>query len=209
MNNHFPLKPVHLEDDKVKLIPMTLEHCQALTEAGDDLAIWQWTTFNYCKDLKTTTNWVNSCLASQADGQQLPFVIIDKTIDETPNQTSNKIVGSTSYLNISPNNLALEIGYTFLNPTAQRSFINRRCKLLLLSYAFEQLNANRVALQTHEKNKKSRNAILGIGAQLEGVQRDCRIQEDGTIRSSAFFSIIKPEWSKVKEKLSNKIAQYS
>jgi len=201
MNSYFPLKPIELEDDKIKLMPMTLGHCHALTEAGDDLTIWQWTTFNYCKDLKTTTAWVNSCLASQKVNQQLPFVIIDKQ--------SNKIVGSTSFLNISPDHLAIEVGYTFLNPKFQRSFVNRHCKLLLLNYAFEQLNANRVALQTHEKNDKSRKAILGIGAKFEGVQRNCRIQEDGTIRSSAFFSIIKSEWPTVKLNLTKKIIKYS
>ncbi|MCJ8321434.1 MAG: GNAT family N-acetyltransferase [Colwellia sp.] len=200
MNNHFPLKSVELEDDKVKLIPMALDHSQALTDAGDDLSIWQWTTFNYCKDLITTTAWINSCLASQKVNQQLPFVIIDKQ--------NNDVVGSTSFLNISPDHLALEIGYTFIKPKAQRSFVNRRCKLLLLNYAFEQLNANRVALQTHEKNEKSRKAILGIGAKFEGVQRDCRIQENGTIRSSAFFSIIKPEWPTVKDNLTRKINSY-
>jgi len=200
MNRTFPLTPVELEDDKVKLIPMSLEHCQALTAAGSDLSIWQWTTFNYCKNLSATTAWVESCLENQKNGQLLPFVIIDKITD--------KIVGSTSYLNISPDHLALEIGYTFLNPSAQRSFVNRRCKLLLLSYAFEQLSANRVALQTHEKNEKSRKAILAIGAQFEGIQRNCRIQDDGTIRSSAFYSIIKPEWLEAKKSLIEKIASY-
>ena len=59
--------------------------------------------------------------------------------------------------------------------------------------------------QTHEKNQRSRAAILAIGATFEGIQRDCRIQQDGSIRSSAFYSIIKPEWPQAKSKLITKL----
>ncbi len=186
-----------LEDEYVKLEPMTLQHAAALHEAGKFSAIWRWTTHPYCLTQEATNDWVASCLRNVHDGTQIPFVIVDKQ--------SNTIVGSSSYLNISLEHKTIEIGYTFLTPASQRSYINRRNKLLLLTHAFETLKVNRVALQTHEKNDKSRNAILGLGAQFEGIQRNCRIQYDGSIRSSAFYSIIKPEWSSTKAALLAKI----
>lgn len=191
------LESIILEDEYVALKPIQTEHIQSLFTAGEDPSIWQWTTANYCQTLALSKNWVEYCLENARLNLQLPFVIVDKTQD--------KIVGSTSYLNISLEHKSIEIGFTFLAPSAQRSHINRRCKLLLLSHAFETLQLNRVAFQTHEKNQRSRTAILGIGATFEGIHRDCRIQKDGSIRSSAIFSIIKPEWPQVKSKLLAKL----
>lgn len=103
-------------------------------------------------------------------------------------------MGSTSYLNVSVEHKAIEIGFIFLTPIAQRGFVNRRCKLLLLTHAF----------QTH-KNKRSRADIVAIGATFEGVHRDCRIQENCSIRSSVFYKIIKSEWPETKCKLLAKL----
>ena len=195
------LQPVVLENSCIKIVPMKIQHIEELFQAGNDPDIWQWTTFPYCLTKKNTTDWVNACLNNIELGIQQPFVIINKT--------TNKVVGSTSYLNIFLEHKSIEIGFTFLTPSAQRTHINKQCKLLLLTHAFETLGMNRVALQTHELNEKSRNAILGIGATFEGTQRNCRIQHDGTIRSSAFFSIIKPEWPLVKADLIQKIKQFT
>lgn len=191
------MKPVTLEDDAVALYPMSHSQQQELHQAGMHESIWQWTTESYCLTSSSTEQWINACLERQEQGSQLAFSIFDKH--------RNQIVGSTSYLNINLPHGAIEIGYTFLTPAVQRSSVNRRCKLLLLRYAFEQLQVNRVAFQTHEKNHISRTAILGIGAQFEGVLRDCRIQQDGSIRSSAVFSIIKSEWPAVQANLQAKI----
>lgn len=193
------LETISLEDEYVALKPMQTSHIEELYSAGKDLSIWQWTTAKYCETLEATTQWVESCLENARQNVQYPLVIIDKTQD--------KIVGSTSYLNIFLEHKAIEIGFTFLTPSAQRSFVNRRCKLLLLAHAFETLQFNRVALQTHEKNQCSRTAILAIGATFEGIHRDCRIQQDGSIRSSAIYSIIKPEWPNVKSALLAKLTK--
>jgi RimJ/RimL family protein N-acetyltransferase len=201
MNVDLKLNPVLLEDSYVKLIPMDLSHVAGLHQAGKDLSIWQWTTSPYCYTFENTSAWVHTCLTNVELGTQQPFVIIDKK--------NNNIVGSTSYLNIFLEHKSIEIGFTFLSTLAQKTYVNRRCKYLLLTHAFETLGMNRVALQTHEKNEKSQNAILGIGAKFEGVHRNCRIQHDGSIRSSAFFSIIKPEWPEAKIKLIQKIEKFT
>ena len=190
---------ITLEDEYVALKPMQTCHINDLYAAGKDLSIWQWTTANYCETLDITKQWVESCLENARLDIQRPFVIVDKAQD--------KIVGSTSYLNIFLEHKVVEIGFTFLNPSAQRSYVNRRCKLLLLTHAFETLKLNRVALQTHEKNQRSRAAILAIGTTFEGIHRDCRIQQDGSIRSSAFYSMIKPEWPQAKLQLLAKLTQ--
>lgn len=195
------LAPILLEDEYVALVPMESGHIDGLCAAGQDPAIWQWTTESYCGTLAQSKDWVRSCLEKVRMGTQQAFVIVDKIND--------KIVGSSSYLNIAMEHKSIEIGFTFLSPDAQRTYINRRCKFLLLSHAFETLHVNRVAFQTHEKNSRSRQAILAIGASFEGLLRDCRIQHDGSIRSSAIYSIIRAEWPQTKANLLDKLKVYT
>ncbi len=72
--------------------------------------------------------------------------------------------------------------------------INREAKLLQLTHAFEVLGANRVEFKTHARNDRSRAALAGIGATFEGVFRNHMILPDGSIRHSAYFSVIAEEW---------------
>jgi RimJ/RimL family protein N-acetyltransferase len=79
--------------------------------------------------------------------------------------------------------------------------VNLECKLLLLEFCFEELNAIRVQLKTDENNIRSQKAIRKIGAQYEGVLRNDWIRDNGTIRNSVYFSIISSEWKEVNIKL--------
>lgn len=185
--------PSLLADQKVELQLMTLDHAQGLYQAGQHPDIWQWTMSNYCPSLQGTEQWIQQCLSRLANHQQIPFVIVEKS--------TQRIVGSTSYLHLAPEHKALEIGYTFLTPEAQGTGINRHCKYLLLQYAFEQLKVNRVCLQTNQNNKRSRAAISAIGATFEGILRNDRIMANGDIRSSAFYSILNNEWQLIKQQL--------
>ena len=65
----------------------------------------------------------------------------------------------------------LEIGHTWWSSSVQRSGINTEAKLLLLTYAFEAMDAIRVQFTTDELNEKSRSAILRIGAKQEDSQK--------------------------------------
>ncbi|MGS2721256.1 GNAT family N-acetyltransferase [Paraglaciecola aestuariivivens] len=188
---------VILDDQVVTLMPMQRQHIDPLYEAGKFAEIWQWTTEPYCLTRASTKAWVEFCLAEKQKQQQYPFVIFDKK--------QNTIVGSSSYLNISENHKCIEIGYSFLTPNAQGSQINKRCKWLLLNYAFTTLNFNRVAFQTHEHNHTSRRAILALGASFEGILRQHRILPNGQTRSSAVYSVIQSEWPQVSQLIQTKL----
>ncbi len=62
----------------------------------------------------------------------LPFIIIHKQ--------SNKIVGTTRYLNIDYGNHSLEVGHTGLANSLRRTVVNTESKLLMLQHAFEKLD---------------------------------------------------------------------
>ncbi len=188
---------ITLRSDKVKLIPLTMAHLDAFYQAGKDDSLWCWVAPHRCRNLGTTKEWLQSSLAAMAGHEQMAFVIVDIASDQ--------IVGSTRYCSIDVANKGVEIGFTFIRPDFQRSYINSHCKFLLLQHAFEELGAIRVQFRTHQGNQKSRNAIARLGATLEGVIRHQRVLDNGEVRNAALFSIIDSEWPQVKLRLQNKL----
>jgi N-acetyltransferase len=106
---------------------------------------------------------------------------------------------------------AIEIGWTWLAASAQRTGINAEAKLLLLSYAFGTLEVARVDLKTDARNERSRRAIERLGARFEGVLRNwspSRVPgEEGQLRDSAMFSVTAAEWPSVRSSLASRIAR--
>ena len=193
------IEPVVLEGEFVRLEPLEIKHLDALYEVGLDESLWKWTS-NVVKSTEDLRRYVEAAVSDFEKGISLPFVTMDKA--------KNKIVGSTRFGNIDPQNRKTEIGWTWINPAWQRTFINSEAKLLMLTYAFETWKCIRVELKTDAFNEKSRNAMLRIGAKEEGTLRSHMITESGRIRDSVYFSIIEPEWLEVKEKLTARLNSY-
>jgi len=85
------------------------------------------------------------------------------------------------------------------------ALLSAEAKLLMLSHAFEVWEVHRVAFRTDRRNDRSRTAIERLGAQFEGIRRAERPGFDGTIRDSAFYSIIASEWPDVKANLTRRL----
>jgi RimJ/RimL family protein N-acetyltransferase len=85
--------------------------------------------------------------------------------------------------------------------------VNTEAKLLMMGHAFESWKVHRVALQTDERNARSRAAIERIGGQLDGIMRADRPGADDTVRTSARFSILASEWPEVKERLTSRLGR--
>ena len=140
-------------------------------------------------------NYIQTALDLRENNEKYSFTIIDKS--------KNTIVGSTSFMNISTVNKSLEIGSTWLDPDTQGTGLNRQNKLLMLAYAFEEIEFERVELKTDSRNLQSRKAILKIGAQYEGCLRSHMLMSDGYRRHTIYYSIIKKEWPSIKTHLEN------
>jgi N-acetyltransferase len=106
---------------------------------------------------------------------------------------------------------AIDIGWTWLAASAQRTGINVEAKLLLCQYAFETLGVVRVGFSADARNERSRRAIAGLGARFEGVLRHWSPSrapgEEGQLRDSAIFSVIAAEWPATKAALRRRLAQ--
>jgi RimJ/RimL family protein N-acetyltransferase len=207
-------EPFTLEGTFVRLEPLNEAHIPGLVEAAaEDRTNYEWTyTPNGVEQM---TDYVHGALAQAASDAQVPFTTIRRGQDGGP----DRIVGSTRFCEVAfwqwppgaghqrhgvPD--VLDIGFTWLAGSAQRTFVNTEAKLLMLSHAFEVWEVHRVALQTDVRNKRSWAAIERIGGQLDGIMRADRPGADDTVRTSARFSIVAAEWPAVKARLTARLA---
>ncbi len=189
--------PLIFEGQKVLLLPLEWKHFDELAANSNDELIWTGYFFNGCNKEELRA-FIADGFAMQDKGLQYLFAVIDKL--------SGKIIGSTRFLKISEEHKNLEIGSTWYHPGYWGKGYNEECKLLLLTYCFETLKTVRVQIVANEKNTRSRNAILRIGAQFEGVLRN-KVIRNGVARSSAYHSILPEEWEVVRGNLETLIKE--
>ena len=183
-----------------------MDHAQALWEAASGPR----ETFALTRvpaSLEATRAYVDVALQELARGVSVPFV--------TRDARSGRVVGSTRFMTIErwtwpPGHPmqrmpgcadAVEIGSTWLAPTAQRTAINTHAKLLMLTHAFEAWEVLRVTLKTDARNMRSRAAIERIGGSFDGVLPAHMPGFDGAVRDTAFYSIVAGQWPQVREAL--------
>ncbi len=201
-------QPITLEGRLVRLEPLTLEHLPVLLELA------RLEAYPYTQVPKTEEGmrrYIQAALEEQARGLALPFLTVDRR--------SGQAVGSTRFGAFeywpweadSPYRRAglpdaVEIGWTWLAPQAQRTGLNTEAKLLMLTHAFEVYRVYRVTLKTDARNQRSRQAIARLGARLDGILRAHRPAADGGLRDSAVYSILAQEWPEVKARLQGLLA---
>src|SRR5262245_4791270 len=211
MTDQHEIAPIILEGRYVRLEPLTPQHVKPLFAAATSGSR---DTFGYTFVAATEpamSRWVDEALMAHAAGRALPFAVVMRTGD--------RVVGSTRFGNIefwswppgSPNQRgedlpdAVEIGWTWYAPEAQRTGMNTEAKLLMLTHAFETWRVHCVRLKTDARNERSRQAILRLGARFDGILRGHIAAADDTVRHSAFYSILDAEWPDVKDRLHSRL----
>jgi RimJ/RimL family protein N-acetyltransferase len=198
MPSVFDLQPVLLTGQFVRLEPLASSHAQGLYKAAQDEEIWRLLPAPMFPSVAAVEKWIEDALKEQAGGNVVAFA--------TVRQSDGVVVGSTRFLDIRRPHRALEIGWTWLAPEAQRTAVNTEAKFLMLRHAFERQGAVRVQLKTDERNERSRQAIARLGAVFEGVLRNHQTRAyDGYVRNTAMFSITDSEWPAVKAGLQTKL----
>lgn len=189
-----------LQGTGISLRPLHHADADELVKAAADGELWN-LTVTVVPSSTTVDSYLKKALDGRDAGTVMPFVIV---LNET-----GEIIGSTRFWKIDRLNRKLEIGSSWISARWQKTFVNTEAKYLMLRHAFETLDCVRVQFTTDENNQKSRNAILRLGAQQEGIVRHERIMPDGRKRNSVRFSIIDDEWPDVRQKLEQKLAQYT
>jgi RimJ/RimL family protein N-acetyltransferase len=186
------LDPLTLEGGRIRLEPMMPEHLDALVDAGGYPELWKWTSTT-ADTREGMAEYVAGAMRDRDAGIAMPFVTVDKE--------TGSIIGSTRFGNIDPANRRVEIGWTWVTPGFQRTWVNSEAKFLMLRQAFEVWGCVRVELKTDALNEKSRTAMKRIGAQEEGILRQHMVTWTGRLRDSVYYSILDSEWPEVKARL--------
>lgn len=140
---------------------------------------------NIGHDLPRFTEWF------ELARQQNAYVVVNKV--------SGELLGSTRFYNLNSLVPCAYIGYTWYAEHTIGTQVNPEAKLLLLTHAFETLDYERVGFEVDSDNLRSRNAVLKLGAQHEGIlRRHRRRWSDDKISDTYSFSILKSEWATVK-----------
>lgn len=179
------LEPITLENDHVRLEPLTLDHVPGLEQAAADGELWN-LRVTYVPPPGAMRVYVEAALAMQAAGDSLAFAVRDKR--------DGASVGSTRYYDFKSDVPRVLIGYTWYGASRQRTHVNTACKLLLVDHAFDELECAAVGWETDILNTRSQQAIERLGAHRDGVLRQHKRRHDGTIRDSVEYSVIASEW---------------
>lgn len=181
-----------LDGTFVRLEPLSLKHKAGLIETVLDGELWK-SFVTIIPSISEMDKFIENSKKEYQSNFGISYAIIDKK--------DNKVVGSTKFIYTDFLNKSTEIGYTFLAESSQKSYVNTESKLLMLTYAFEEMKFNRVEMFTDFLNHNSRRAIERIGLKEEGILRNHLVMPNGRIRDSVLFSIISNEWLGVKESL--------
>ena len=184
-----------LENDIVRLEPLTEAHREPLRPLAAEAELWALTSIR--GDGEYFDPWFDLMLAGQARGDQISHLV--------RRQSDGAALGHSAYLAITPAHKRLEVGWTWYCAAARGSKVNPACKRLLLGNAFDN-GAERVELKTHHRNLRSQNAMLKMGATREGVLRHQILSWTGEWRDSVYFSILREEWPAARAGLDARIA---
>jgi RimJ/RimL family protein N-acetyltransferase len=191
-------REIVLQNDWVLLRPLgTPDHHQLLPVATMHTDLVKYSPYQLHTP-ELLLQYIEDSLAERQKGFRYPFVIYDKG--------RKACAGSTSIANVSNKDRRLEIGWTWLGKPFQQTGLNRACKYLLLSFAFEELQFERVEFKTDGRNAASRTAIEKIGGRYEGTLRSHTVMLDGFRRDTVYYSILKQEWPEVKERVFKQFA---
>ena len=187
-----------LENERVLMRPLRLDDVEFLLPfALNEPTTWQYSMINAAGE-DGMKKYIDDALTAKATGKEYPFIVFDKE--------NQAYAGSTRFYDIQPANKTLQLGSTWYGQNSRGTGLNKHCKFLLLQFAFETLDAERVEFRADARNARSIAAMKSIGCVPEGILRSHLPLPDGTRRDSIILSILKPEWeNSVKSNLRNQL----
>ncbi len=184
-NERVLLRPVQ-ESDFENLLPFSLNEPE----------IWKFGLVTAAGE-ENLRNYLATAVKNLEDKKEYPFIVFDKK--------TNRYAGSTRFYDIQQPWLTTQLGYTWYGKDFQQTGLNRHCKLLLLTYVFEEWGMERLEFRADANNSRSVAAMKAIGCIEEGILRNHMPTAQGGRRDSIILSILKTEWQlSVKDHL-NKI----
>jgi RimJ/RimL family protein N-acetyltransferase len=174
----------------ITLAPFKEDDVQELFAALDDDAVW-----THVRGRPQSADELSTTMDAAMSNGRWPLVV----------RMDGRIVGTTSFLELSTIDARCEIGFTLYAREVWGGPVNPTCKLLMMQWAFEECGMNRVQLKTDLHNLRSQNAIAKLGAAREGVLRGYQRRANDTIRDTVMYSVLATEWPQVKNGLTDRL----
>lgn len=187
-----------LENDNVLLRPLQqLDFINLIRFSLDEPELWKYSLIP-ADGAENLTAYIQTAIDNRLQHTEYAFIVFDKK--------KNEYAGCTRFYDILPLYKTVQLGYTWYGKDFQGTGLNKNCKYLLLQFAFEKWNVERVEFRADNENERSKAAMLSIGCKIEGVLRSNMPKREGGRRDSVVLSILKHEWeSRVKEMLGRKL----
>ena len=191
-------KDYTLEDDCVLLRPLRTDDVQHLLPFSlNEPGLWKYSLLPVAGE-ENLQNYIQIALKGREEEKEYPFIVYDKR--------KSAYAGSTRFYDIQLSQKTMQLGYTWYGAEFHGTGLNKHCKYLLLEFAFDELDMERVEFRADINNERSIAAMKSIGCVVEGVLRANTIKADGTRRDSIVLSILKKEWEDgVKKRLKDKL----
>lgn len=189
--------PVVLTGQRVTLEPFEADHAAALLAIGRS-APQEFALTSTPVTEEEADAYFGTVLRQRSSGFAYPF-----TVRLT---AAGTIVGMTRFSDLDFTHRNTQLGYTWFSPDQYGTATNVESKLLLLSFAFEQLQLHRVSIRTDVNNERSRRAVLALGATEEGILRRHMVTKDGRVRDSVVYSVTDLDWPDVKPRIQQRVA---
>jgi RimJ/RimL family protein N-acetyltransferase len=198
----------------VRLEPLGLQHEPGLWQASRDPRTWLWMSIRQPQTEADLRAWLDEAIegpdiafATVVLGSRGNLPVPAAPLHRSASRTGDYVAGSTRFMNRRPEHRSVEIGWTWLAPSAWGTGANVEAKLLMLEHAFESWRCRRVELKTDALNERSRGALVALGATFEGVHRKHMLVRGGDNRDTAWYSILDDEWPEVRERLLRRLGR--
>ena len=190
-----------LENEIVKLRPLELSDYEYLLKYSiEEPELWKFNSGG-ANGKKNLLKYISNTIKQRDKEEEYPFIVFDKI--------KNEYVGSTRFYKMNPFNNTVDLGYTWYGKETHGNGVNKNCKYLMLEFAFETMEVERVGFGANNLNEKSIRAMKSIGCSVEGVLRNFCLDNYGNRIDAIILSILKSEWfNHVKENLETKIKKH-
>lgn len=190
---------ITLEDEQVLLRPLQITDVDNLLEISlNEPETWKYSLVQ-ANGKENLINYIQLAVKARENKNQFAFIVFDKK--------SGKYAGSSRFYDINQDFKTLQLGFTWYGKQFRGTGLNKHCKFLLLQFAFEELEMERVEFRADNSNARSIAAMKSIGCKEEGVLRNHMPTFNSDLRrDTIILSILRSEWfDSVKDNLIKRV----
>lgn len=160
-----------LSDGVIRLVPLDTTHVDFVTAVRTD-----WRNYEFFFDFHLATreqelDWITRV---GNDASQVNLVMLS-------DDDGGRAVGTISLTSIDRRSRHAEYGRLYVDPEFRRCGFARRASMLILQYAFDELNLRRVYLRVFSDNHSASDLYRGLGFEEEGCLRQ-HVYKNGVYR---------------------------